>query len=67
MANRDNSDKYNLYYPQHLDWNRKIWVLKVGDCLRREEKDYRIKEILKTYIKGSKPQIVLEELKNAET
>jgi len=60
MSNRDDPKKYQERYPSDLSWNRMVWVLKAGDRLRKEDDTYKVKEVVKSLVKGSKPQIVVE-------
>lgn len=60
MSNRDNPQKYQEHYPKDLSWKRRVWVLKPNDRLRNGDDIYRVKEVVKSLVKGSKPQVVLE-------
>lgn len=64
MSDRDNPEKYQLQYPHYLDWSRKIWILQRGDQLKSGDKTYRVKEVVKNFVPGSQPTIVLEGLED---
>jgi hypothetical protein len=62
MNKKQDSHRYNLEYPSHLRPRTRLWITQEGDLMFRNGKTYRVKQIVRPLIKGSKPQIVLEQV-----
>jgi hypothetical protein len=63
MAERDPSWKYGQSYPHSMDWARRVWVLQSGEILKdKHDNYYKVREVVRTFVPGSQPQIVLEEI-----
>lgn len=61
MAKRDKPEKYQHKYPHYLPWRKRQWVLQRGERLTANGQTYRVKEVVRSFVPGSTPQIVLEE------
>jgi hypothetical protein len=63
MSNKEQDRKlYNLEYPSHLKANTRLWITQEGDLMVKNGKAYKVCQVVRPLIKGSKPQIVLEEI-----
>jgi hypothetical protein len=56
---------YSQQYPHYLRLHRIAWVLKNGDKLKIEEKEYKVVEV-RRQVRGGHPLIHLEELKDID-
>jgi hypothetical protein len=54
------SNAYKMDYPSFLPWPSLINVLEEGTCLHKNGVTYRIKQIIRPAIPGSKTRVVLE-------
>jgi hypothetical protein len=62
MSNRKkDSAKYLLEYPSYLRANTRFWITQEQDLVVRDGKTYKVCQIVRPVIKGSKPKIVLED------
>jgi hypothetical protein len=53
--------RYQLKYPHHLSWGRRIHVLKEGATVKdKTGRLYLVKQIIRSPIQGENPRLLLE-------